>query len=117
MAIRVAINGFGRIGRNVLRAAKQMGATDLDFVAVNDLTDTKTLGHLLKHDSVHGPFPGTVSSQDGSLIIDGNTVKVSAQKDPAAIGWKELGVDIVIESTGVFVDKAGAGKHIAGGAK
>jgi glyceraldehyde 3-phosphate dehydrogenase len=117
MPIRVAINGFGRIGRNVLRAAKQLGATDLDFVAVNDLTDTKTLGHLLKHDSVHGAYPGTVEVRENALIVDGDEVRVLAEKDPSALPWKELGVDVVIESTGRFTNRADAAKHLDAGAK
>jgi glyceraldehyde 3-phosphate dehydrogenase len=117
MPIRVAINGFGRIGRNVLRAAKQMGATDLDFVAVNDLTDTRTLGHLLKHDSVHRAYPGTVEVRENALIVDGDEVRVLAEKDPSALPWKELGVDIVIESTGRFTNRADAAKHLDAGAK
>jgi glyceraldehyde 3-phosphate dehydrogenase len=117
MPIRVAINGFGRIGRNVLRAAKQAGATDIDFVAVNDLTDTKTLGHLLRHDSVHRHYPGTVEVRDQSLVIDGDEVRVFAEKDPAALPWGDLGVDIVIESTGRFTNRADAAKHLEGGAK
>ncbi|MFL5539815.1 MAG: type I glyceraldehyde-3-phosphate dehydrogenase [Longimicrobiaceae bacterium] len=117
MAIRVAINGFGRIGRNVLRAAKQAGATDIDFVAVNDLTDTKTLGHLLRHDSVHRHYPGTVEVRESSLVIDGDEVRVFAEKDPAALPWGDLGVDIVIESTGRFTSRADAAKHLEGGAR
>jgi glyceraldehyde 3-phosphate dehydrogenase len=117
MPIRVAINGFGRIGRNVLRAAKKAGATDIDFVAVNDLTDTKTLAHLLKYDSVHGIYPGTVEARENSLVVDGDEVKVFAEKDPSALPWGDLGVDIVIESTGRFTKKADAAKHIQGGAK
>jgi glyceraldehyde 3-phosphate dehydrogenase len=117
MPIRVAINGFGRIGRNVLRAAKKAGATDIDFVAVNDLTDTKTLAHLLKYDSVHGIYPGTVEARENSLVVDGDELKVFAEKDPAALPWGDLGVDIVIESTGRFTSKADAEKHIQGGAK
>jgi glyceraldehyde 3-phosphate dehydrogenase len=117
MPIRVAINGFGRIGRNVLRAAKKAGKNDIDFVAVNDLTDTKTLAHLLKYDSVHGIYPGTVEARENSLVVDGDEVKVFAEKDPAALPWGELGVDIVIESTGRFTNKADAEKHIQGGAK
>jgi glyceraldehyde 3-phosphate dehydrogenase len=117
MPIRVAINGFGRIGRNVLRAAKKAGANDIDFVAVNDLTDTKTLAHLLKYDSVHGIFPGTVEARENSLVVDGDELKVFAEKDPAALPWRDLGVDIVIESTGRFTSKADAEKHIQGGAK
>ena len=117
MPIRVAINGFGRIGRNVLRAAKKAGATDIDFVAVNDLTDTKTLAHLLKYDSVHGIYAGSVEARENSLVVDGDEVKVFAEKDPAALPWGDLGVDIVIESTGRFTKKADAAKHIQGGAK
>jgi glyceraldehyde 3-phosphate dehydrogenase len=117
MPIRVAINGFGRIGRNVLRAAKQAGATDIDFVAVNDLTDTKTLGHLLRHDSVHRHYPGTVEVRDQSLVIDGDEVRVFAEKDPAALPWGDLGVDVVIESTGRFTNRADAAKHLEAGAK
>jgi glyceraldehyde 3-phosphate dehydrogenase len=117
MPIRVAINGFGRIGRNVLRAAKKAGATDIDFVAVNDLTDTKTLAHLLKYDSVHGIYPGTVEAREQSLVVDGDELKVFAEKDPAALPWADLGVDIVIESTGRFTSKADAEKHITAGAR
>ncbi|HUR92713.1 MAG TPA: type I glyceraldehyde-3-phosphate dehydrogenase [Gemmatimonadaceae bacterium] len=117
MAIRVGINGFGRIGRQVLRAAKETGVSDLDFVAVNDLTDTKTLAHLFKYDSVHGMFEGTVDSKEGAVVIDGDEVKVLSEKDPAALPWKELGVDIVLESTGRFTDVKDARKHIQGGAK
>jgi glyceraldehyde 3-phosphate dehydrogenase len=117
MAIRVAINGFGRIGRNVLRAAKKAGVTDIDFVAVNDLTDTKTLGHLLRYDSIHGAYPGTVEVRENSLVVDGDEIKVFTEKDPAALRWADLGVDIVIESTGRFTDRASAAKHLEGGAK
>lgn len=117
MSVKVAINGFGRIGRNVLRAAKTMGATELDFVAVNDLTDTKTLAHLLKYDSVHGRFNGTVEATADSLIVNGDTIKVFAQKDPAALPWKDLGVDIVLESTGIFTDRDKAAKHLDAGAR
>jgi glyceraldehyde 3-phosphate dehydrogenase len=117
MSIRVAINGFGRIGRNVLRAAKQAGAGELDFVAVNDLTDNKTLAHLLKYDSVHGAYPGTVKTTANGLEVDGDEIRVTSEKDPAALPWKELGVDIVIESTGVFSDAQKAVKHIEAGAR
>jgi glyceraldehyde 3-phosphate dehydrogenase len=117
MPIRVAINGFGRIGRNVLRAAKQAGTTDIDFVAVNDLTDTKTLGHLLRHDSVHRHYPGTVEVRDNALVVDGDELRVFAEKDPANLPWGDLGVDIVIESTGRFTNRDDAAKHLAGGAK
>jgi glyceraldehyde 3-phosphate dehydrogenase len=114
--VRIGINGFGRIGRCFVRCMAE-SQYKFDLVLINDLTDVKTLGHLLKHDSVHGPFPGTVKAEGDSLVINGDSVKISAEKDPAAIKWKELGVDIVIESTGKFVDKAGAGKHLTGGAK
>jgi glyceraldehyde 3-phosphate dehydrogenase len=117
MAIRVAINGFGRIGRNVLRAAKQSGVKDIDFVAVNDLTDTKTLAHLLKYDSVHGIYPGTVEARENALVVDGDELKVFTEKDPAALPWKDLGVDIVIESTGRFTNRDDAAKHLAAGAR
>jgi len=114
--VRVGINGFGRIGRGFVRCLAESKDT-FDLVLINDLTDVGTLGHLLRHDSVHGKYPGTVESKENALVINGDTVKISAEKDPGAIKWKELGVDIVIESTGRFVDKAGAGKHIQGGAK
>jgi glyceraldehyde 3-phosphate dehydrogenase len=117
MAIRVGINGFGRIGRNVLRVAKTMKATELEFVAVNDLTDTKTLAHLLKYDSVHGRFPGDVSAQGDGLGVDGKTVRVLSEKDPAKLPWKDLGVDVVLESTGRFTDRDQAALHLSGGAK
>jgi glyceraldehyde 3-phosphate dehydrogenase len=117
MAIRVGINGFGRIGRQVLRAAKLQGVADLDFVAVNDLTDTKTLAHLFKYDSVHRTFPGQVESGEGSITIDGDEIKIFAEKDPAALPWGDLGVDIVLESTGRFTDADKARAHMQGGAK
>ena len=117
MAIRVAINGFGRIGRNVLRAAKKAGRTDLDFVAVNDLTDNKTLAHLLRYDSVHGRYPGTVEVTDGGLKVDGDDLKVFAERDPAKLPWADLGVDIVVESTGHFTAKEKAVAHLEAGAK
>jgi len=117
MAIRVGINGFGRIGRQVLRAAKQQGVADLDFVAVNDLTDTKTLAHLFKYDSVHGQYDGQVSQDADSITIDGDKVKILAERDPAKLPWKDLGVDIVLESTGRFTERSDAAKHIEGGAK
>jgi glyceraldehyde 3-phosphate dehydrogenase len=117
MPIRIAINGFGRIGRNVLRAAKQAGAQDLDFVAVNDLTDNKTLAHLLKYDSVHGRYPGTVEASGDGLLVDGDKIRVTSEKDPAKLPWKELEVDIVIESTGIFSDGPKAAKHLEAGAR
>ena len=117
MAIRVGINGFGRIGRQVLRAAKQAGAKDLEFVAVNDLTDTKTLAHLFKYDSVHREFEGDVSAGASSITVDGHEIRILAEKDPAKLPWKELGVDIVLEATGRFTDADKAMAHITGGAK
>ena len=117
MPIRVAINGFGRIGRNVLRSAKQAGGADIDFVAVNDLTDAATLAHLLRYDSVHGHYPGTVEVADGSLVVDGDEVTVFSERDPAQLPWADLGIDIVIESTGHFLDRDGAAKHLTAGAK
>jgi glyceraldehyde 3-phosphate dehydrogenase len=116
MATKVAINGFGRIGRNILRAAKKHKA-GFDFVAVNDITDNKTLAHLLKYDSVHGKYPGTVEATAEGLLVDGDKLRVTSEKDPAALPWKELGVDIVFESTGRFTDREAAAKHLAAGAK
>ena len=115
--IRVGINGFGRIGRQVVRAAKLQQIADLDFVAVNDLTDTKTLAHLFKYDSVHRTYKGEVTAGDGSISIDGDEMKVLAEKEPAKLPWKDLGVDIVLESTGRFTDASAAKKHIEAGAK
>lgn len=117
MAIRVGINGFGRIGRQVLRAAKEAGIKELDFVAINDLTDTKTLAHLFKYDSVHRTYKGSVSHADGAITVDGDTMKVFAEKEPSKLPWKDLGVDIVLESTGRFTNAPDAQKHIDGGAK
>jgi len=116
MAVRVGINGFGRIGRNVFRAAKESGA-DIDWVAVNDLTDARTLGHLLKYDSTLGPYPGQVDVRGAGLVVDGDELRVLAERDPAALPWGELGADIVIESTGLFTDRENAAKHLDGGAK
>jgi glyceraldehyde 3-phosphate dehydrogenase len=116
MAIRVGINGFGRIGRQVVRAAKEQGA-DLDFVAVNDLTDTKTLAHLFKYDSVHRTYKGDVKAGDKSVVIDRDEIAVLSEKDPAKLPWKDLKVDIVLESTGRFTDASQAKAHIAGGAR
>ncbi len=117
MAIRVGINGFGRIGRQLVRAAKQAGIKELDFVAVNDLTDTKTLAHLFKYDSVHREYAGTVVAGSDSITIDGDEIKVLAEKDPGKLPWKDLGVDIVLEATGRFTDADKAQAHITGGAK
>jgi glyceraldehyde 3-phosphate dehydrogenase len=120
MPVRVGINGFGRIGRNVFRAAQAQGADDIEWVAVNDLTDARTLAHLLKYDSVLGPYPGTVEAVEGdgpgALRVDGRELRVLAETDPAALPWGELGVDVVIESTGRFTDRESAAKHLAQGA-
>lgn len=117
MAVRVAINGFGRIGRNVLRSAKQSGRTDIDFVAVNDLTDSKTLAHLLRYDSVHGRYPGKVEVSDEGIVVDGDTIRVLSERDPSKLPWSDLGVDIVVESTGFFTKRDGAAKHLEAGAR
>ncbi|HEY7026416.1 MAG TPA: type I glyceraldehyde-3-phosphate dehydrogenase [Gemmatimonadales bacterium] len=117
MSIKVGINGFGRIGRNVVRAAQKMGAKDIDFVAVNDITDTATLAHLLKYDSVHGRYEGDVSAKGDAIVVNGDSIKVLAEKDPAKLPWKDLGVDLVLESTGRFTDRDQAAKHLEGGAK
>ncbi len=116
MPVRVGINGFGRIGRNVFRAAHESGA-DVEIVAVNDITDNETLAHLLKYDSVYGPFEGTVEVGDGALQIDGQDVKALEERDPAALPWGDLGVDVVIESTGFFTKREAAAKHLEAGAK
>ncbi|UUY01699.1 type I glyceraldehyde-3-phosphate dehydrogenase [Svornostia abyssi] len=113
MPVKVGINGFGRIGRNVFRAAKAANA-DIDFVAVNDLTDNKTLGHLVKYDSILGPYPGTVEVTDEGLVVDGDTIKVFEERDPANIDWASLGVEVVIESTGFFTDANQAKAHLGG---
>ena len=117
MSIKVGINGFGRIGRNVVRAAQKMGAKDIDFVAVNDITDTATLAHLLKYDSVHGRYDGDVSAKGDAIVVNGDSIKVLAEKDPAKLPWKDLGVDLVLESTGRFTDRDQAAKHLEGGAR
>jgi glyceraldehyde 3-phosphate dehydrogenase len=116
MSVRVGINGFGRIGRNVFRAAQAANA-DIEWVAVNDLTDPETLAHLLKYDSILGPYPGTVEAADGAIIVDGKELKVLAERDPAALPWGELGADVVIESTGLFTKREDAAKHLDAGAK
>src|SRR5438105_8777661 len=115
MSIRVGVNGFGRIGRVFFRTA--LGANDIEIVGVNDLADAKTLAHLLKHDSVHGALPAEVSTKDDAIFVDGREVRVCAIRDPAQLPWKELGVDIVVESTGLFSDIASASKHLQAGAK
>jgi glyceraldehyde 3-phosphate dehydrogenase len=116
MSVRVGINGFGRIGRNVFRAAQAADA-DIDWVAVNDLTDNETLAHLLRYDSILGPYPGTVELSDDGLVVDGNEIKVFEERDPAALPWGELGVDVVLESTGFFTKRDAAAKHLEAGAK
>lgn len=116
MGVKIGINGFGRIGRIIMRAAQRMGA-DLDFVAVNDLTDAPTLAHLLKYDSVHGLFPGEVQVKDSAILVNGKEIKVMAVKDPAQLPWKDLGVEVVMECTGLFREKAKAAKHLEAGAK
>jgi glyceraldehyde 3-phosphate dehydrogenase len=115
MAIKVGINGFGRIGRNFLRAAREQGA-DIDIVAVNDITDARTLAHLLKYDSVFGRFAGDVKAGDGAIVVDGDELKVLAERDPANLPWKELEAEIVIESTGLFTEREKAAKHLEAGA-
>jgi glyceraldehyde 3-phosphate dehydrogenase len=116
MGVRVGINGFGRIGRNVFRAAHERNA-DIEWVGVNDLVDSKTLAHLLKYDSVYGPYPGTVDHTDDAIVVDGKTIKVTAEKDPAALPWGDLGADVVIESTGLFTKREDAQKHLDAGAQ
>jgi glyceraldehyde 3-phosphate dehydrogenase len=117
MAIKVGVNGFGRIGRQVVRIAKERKLTDLDFVAVNDLTDTRTLAHLFKYDSVHRAYGGTVTAGENSIDIDGDVIRVFAERDPAALPWRDLQVDVVLESTGKFTKAEDARKHITGGAR
>jgi glyceraldehyde 3-phosphate dehydrogenase (phosphorylating) len=116
MPVRVAVNGFGRIGRNMLRAAQQQGA-DVEWVAINDVADTKTLAHLLKYDSILGPYKGTVEHTEQGLTIDGQEIKMLAERDPAELPWGELEVDVVVESTGLFTKRADAEKHLQAGAK
>ena len=115
MSVKIAINGFGRIGRNVFRAAQ--GTKGFEIVAINDLTDPATLAHLLKYDSVHGQFAGAVKSTENEIIVNGQAIKVCKERDPANLPWKALGVDVVVESTGLFTDRANAQKHIDAGAK
>ena len=116
MATAAGINGFGRIGRNVFRAAHAQGA-DIDWVGVNDITDTRTLAHLLKYDSILGPFPGTVEATDTGLVVDGDELRVFAERDPSALPWGDLGADVVVESTGLFTDRENASKHLDAGAR
>lgn len=114
MSVKVAINGFGRIGRNVLRIAQQ--SADFEVVAINDLSDAETLAHLFKYDSVHGIYSGSVESNENRIIVDGRAISVYSEKDPAALPWKKLGVEIVLEATGIFRTREGAGKHLEAGA-
>ena len=116
MAVKVGINGFGRIGRNLFRAAREAGS-DLEFVAVNDLIDTEMIAHLLRYDSVLGRFPGEIEATDGGIKVDGAEIKVLNEKDPAALPWSDLGVEVVIESTGLFTKREDAQKHLDAGAK
>ena len=116
MPVRVGINGFGRIGRNVFRAAYEADG-DIEWLAVNDIVDPRTIAHLLKYDSNYGPFPGTVEATDAGFRVDGNEIRVLAERDPAALPWEELGADVVIESTGLFTDRESASKHLSAGAK
>ena len=116
MSVKVGINGFGRIGRNVVRAAIASGA-DIEFVAFNDLTDNETLAHLLKYDSILGPFPGTVEAAGDSITIDGHEIPVYSERDPANLRWADAGADVVLESTGFFTARADAAKHLEAGAK
>lgn len=115
MALKIGINGFGRIGRSVMRLARNR--KDMEFVAINDLTDAKTLAHLLKYDSVHGPYEGSVEARDSEIVVDGKAMKVFSTKNPAEIPWKDLGVEIVVEGTGAMRDKNDASRHIQAGAK
>ncbi len=116
MPVRVGINGFGRIGRNVFRAAYERGA-DIEWLAVNDLVDPKTIAHLLKYDSNYGPFPGRVEATDSGLRVDDHEIRVLAERDPDALPWEELGAEVVIESTGLFTDRENAAKHLQAGAR
>jgi glyceraldehyde 3-phosphate dehydrogenase len=116
MPVKAGINGFGRIGRNVFRAAHEQGA-DIDWLAVNDITDPPTLAHLLRYDSILGRFPGEVEATDTGLVVDGKELRVLAERDPGALPWGELGADVVIESTGLFTDRENASKHLSAGAK
>ncbi len=115
-AVKVGVNGFGRIGRNLFRAAHAAGS-ELEFVAVNDITDERTLAYLLKYDSILGRFPGDIEEREGAIAVDGTEIKILAERDPANLPWADLGVDVVIESTGLFTKRDAAAKHLAAGAK
>ena len=117
MAIKVGINGFGRIGRCVFRAAVQNFGDDIEIVAINDLLEPDYLAYMLRYDSVHGRFKGDVSVKDGQLVVNGKTIRLTAERDPSNLKWDEVGADVVLESTGLFLDKDSAGKHLAAGAK
>ena len=116
MAVRVGINGFGRIGRNVFRAAYEQGA-DVEWVGANDIIDAKTAAHLLKYDSSYGPFPGEVEATDTGIRVDGNEIRLFSERDPSTLPWEDLGAEVVIESTGRFTDRENASKHLEAGAK
>ncbi|HAZ31266.1 MAG TPA: type I glyceraldehyde-3-phosphate dehydrogenase, partial [Dehalococcoidia bacterium] len=115
MATRIGINGFGRIGRQVLKAVNDYHAGELEVVAVNDLTDTKTNAHLLKYDSNYGRYPGTVEATEDAIIVDGKKIRVVTERDPGKIAWSDFGVEIVVESTGLFTDAKKAAAHLNGG--
>jgi glyceraldehyde 3-phosphate dehydrogenase (phosphorylating) len=117
MSIKVGINGFGRIGRNIFRAALAAGNRDLEFVAVNDITDAKTLAHLLKYDSIHGTLKAAVKAEDKALVVDGARLRVCSERDPSKLPWKDLGVTVVLECTGLFTDRDKAAAHLTAGAK
>ena len=117
MTIKVGINGFGRIGRQVYRALKERHGDDVDIVAFNDLGDLETMAHLFRYDSNYGPYPGEIVVKDGGLMVNGDEVKALSERDPAAIPWGDLGVEVVIESTGLFRNREKAGLHLEGGAK
>src|SRR2546428_646499 len=118
MTVKIGINGFGRIGRQVLRTIRERHPKEIEIVAINDLFDSATNAHLLKYDSTYGRFPGTVEVKDGHLVVDGKTITITAERDPGAIKWKDMGVQMVIESTGLFTDATKAKAHIdSGGAK
>ncbi len=117
MAVKVAINGFGRIGRNILRAARKYSMREIEFLAINDIGDAATMAHLLKYDSVQGIYEGSVALEEGGIVLDGEHIRILSERDPANLPWGEMGIDVVFEATGIFRDREGAGKHIAAGAK
>ena len=117
MAIKIGINGFGRIGRNVLRSAVQNFGDDIEIVGINDLLEPDYLAYMLQYDSVHGRFEGEVSVDGNTLIVNGKKIRLTQERDPSNLKWDEVGAEVVVESTGLFLDKASAGKHLAAGAK